>query len=282
MRRAHGCVLSPLLACALSLSIVGQAAAALSPASGLDVDAALAQSQAALGRVVGDYRLNDRAGAPLDLSSLRGKPWVLSLVYTSCAHSCSVSTRYLAQVVEVARSALGEDRFAVVTVGFDAAADTPSRMRSYARSQGVAARQWYFLSGDHVSISRLAADVGFSFVPSPNGFDHLAQTTVIDAEGRVYRQIYGDRFEPPALVEPLKELVFGFDAATDGVEAWIDRVRLLCTVYDPSAGRYRFDYSIFVGSIVGVLCLGGVALFLVRAWRGSAAEGGPPGGRALP
>ena len=44
---------------------------------------------------------------------------------------------------------------------------------------------------------------------------------------------------------------------------WIERVRLLCTVYDSSAGRYRFDYSIFVAAGVGVLCLGAVGVFIV-------------------
>ena len=37
----------------------------------------------------------------------------------------------------------------------------------------------------------------------------------------------------------------------------MDRVKLLCTVYDPAADRYRFDYSIFVAASVGLLCLGG-------------------------
>ena len=263
-------------------AVCSQAVAAVTPGAALDADVALAQSRAALGRAVGNHRFRDRTGAPVELASLRGKPWVLSLVYTSCNHSCSIITRYLAQMVDVATDALGADRFAVVTVGFDAAADSPSRMRSYARAQGIGSRRWYFLSGDRESIDGLAADVGFTFVPSPIGFDHLAQTTVVDAEGRVYRHVYGDRFEPPALVEPLKELIFGLDAPGAGLEGWIDRVRLLCTIYDPSAGRYRFDYSVFVGGIIGVVCLGGIALFLIRAWRRDGAEDSPPPRGGLP
>ena len=46
-------------------------------------------------------------------------------------------------------------------------------------------------------------------------------------------------------------------------------MKLLCTVYDPAVGRYRFDYSIFVAAGVGLLCLGAVGVFLVRAWRES-------------
>ena len=43
------------------------------------------------------------------------------------------------------------------------------------------------------------------------------------------------------------------EAAT--LAGWINGVRLLCTVYDPNSGRYTFDYSIFVGAAVGMLCL---------------------------
>jgi protein SCO1/2 len=46
-------------------------------------------------------------------------------------------------------------------------------------------------------------------------------------------------------------------------------VRLFCTIYDPSTGRYRFDYSIFVAMIIGILCLASIAIFIVRAWRQS-------------
>ena len=43
--------------------------------------------------------------------------------------------------------------------------------------------------------------------------------------------------------------------------------RLLCTVYDPKAGRYRFDYSLIVSIVTGALCFAVVAAFVVHAWR---------------
>ena len=96
---------------------------------------------------------------------------------------------------------------------------------------------------------------------------------MIDPQGRVYRQIYGDSFAVPSLVEPLKEMALGRPAGLTALGDWIDRVKLLCTVYDPAAGRYRFDYSLFIAAGVGVLCLGAVGVFIVRAWRESARVG---------
>ena len=237
-------------------------------AASLDRDLALAESRAAVGGAIADGRYIDSEGAELRLSALRGRPLVVSLVYTSCPDTCAVTTRQIARVVDIAREALGEDAFIVLTIGFDSAADTPPRMRSYARAQGVGAdRRWRFLSTDPVTVAALADSVGFSYAPSPRGFEHLAQVTVVDAEGIVYRQIYGDPFDPPALVEPLKELVWGRRASAASVQGWVDGLKLLCTVYDPATGRYRFDYSVFVSAAIGTGALGGFGVFMYRSWR---------------
>ena len=238
---------------------------------GLNRDDALRSSQAAIGRRLSEHDFLNRNNERVRISDFRGKPLLVSLVYTSCYHSCSVFTRYLGEVVGVAREALGEDAFSVVTIGFDAANDTPARMAQYASGQGITASNWSFLSGDQKTLDALTAELGFTYAASPKGFDHLAQVSVVDAGGRVYRQVYGDRFDPPALVEPLKELVFGTGAEASPVQRWVDNVRLFCTIYDPSTGRYRFDYSIFVAIIIGIVCLASIAVYIVRAWRESSA-----------
>ena len=206
------------------------------------------------------------------LRDLRGSPLVLSLVYTSCHDTCPTITNQLSRMLPIARDAIGAGRFRVASIGFDTPNDTPERMRQYARSRGAAADEWLFLSADPATIEALTRELGFQYQPSPRGFDHIAQTTVIDAEGRVYRQVYGESFEPPALVEPLKELVFGTGMKSGNVSGWVEGIRLFCTVYDPASGRYRFDYSLFVTLIVGVMSLGAVAIFIVRAWRQSPAS----------
>ncbi len=237
-----------------------------------DEKAALAISQAAIGRAIGNYSLIDSSGKTVRLQDLRGRPILISLIYTSCYHTCPLLTKRLAQTVEIAREALGNDSFAVLTIGFDSAVDTPERMRTYARERGINISEWFFLSADPATINALTRELGFVFFESPKGFDHLAQITLIDAQGRVYAQIYGDNFPTPALVEPLKQLVFGTPAQARTLSGWINGVRLFCTIYDPSSGRYRFDYSLFIAIGIGLVSLGAVAVFLVRAWR----QGGPP------
>lgn len=251
----------------LAVALAAPAFGAGSEPAGFDAQKAFARSQSAIGVRLDDHRFVDTRGRNVGIGDLRGRPLVLSLVYTSCPDTCSVVTRNLASTVRAARRALGEESFSVATVGFDHRFDTPEQMRMYADRQGVAMPDWSFLSGDPTTLERLLDQLGFTYVESPRGYDHLAQTTVIDDQGRVYRQIYGDSFPVPFLVEPLKEIALGRPAGPSVLGDWVERVKLLCTVYDPSAGRYRFDYSIFVAAGVGVLCLGAVGAFVVRAWR---------------
>ncbi len=248
--------------CGLSLITMASAFADTS----FDPEKALDASQASLGGKIGSYRFIDTRNQSVSLEQYLDKPLVISLIYTGCSDICPMVSETLADAVEIARDALGADSFQVVTIGFDARNDTPNRMRSYAASHGIRMDGWHFLSTDAATLDALARDLGFSFRPSPQGFDHLSQTSVIDTDGRVYRHIYGADFSPPLLVEPLKQLTYGGRIEMTSIEGIINRVRLFCTLYDPASGKYRFDYSIFISVVLGSLILGSIAIILVRAW----------------
>jgi protein SCO1/2 len=256
---ASACRVALGLACAAMLAL--PASADNAP---VDESTALARSEAALGRQLDGYEFRGERGA-VALADYRGKPVVLTLVYTGCADICPMIVDNLDRAIAAGQEALGTDSFAVLTVGFDAARDTPERMGAFARDHGAAAPNWRFVSADAAAIERLSDDVGFTFYPSPKGFDHLAQTTILDGEGRIYRQVLGAEFSTPALVEPLKELVFGRRRPVASVAGLLDRIRLFCTVYDPRQGRYRFSYTIFISIFGGLAALSAVGFVLARA-----------------
>ena len=232
----------------------------------LDQAKAMEYSQNAIGRRLGDYRFVTSRGETLRLSATRGKPLVINLVYTSCSDACPLTIQTLKRAVDVAGSAVGAESFAIVTIGFDVRTDTPQRLHDFARARGIDDRQWRFLSADAATIAALTADLGFLYTAKAGGFDHLAQTSLIDGKGRVFRQIYGTTFPPQLLVEPLKQLVFDAEANPTSLSGLLERVKLLCTVYDPTTGRYRFSYAIFIEVIVGGLSLLAVGILLLRLW----------------
>ena len=231
-----------------------------------DPDKAIAVSQAAIGKAVGDYALLDQNRASAAFSGYRGKPLVVSFVYTACSDVCPTSTRFLMKTVREARKALGPDRFNVATLGFNQPFDTPEALSAFARQNGIRDARWSFLSASEKTMQALTRDLGFSYYPAAGGFDHISQVTIVDAQGVVYRQVYGDSFELPLLVGPLKELLGGQAENSSWSGVW-NKVKLFCTVYDPNSGRYRVNYSLFIEIFSGASVLIAMAWFLVHERR---------------
>lgn len=243
-------------------------AAAQAATDALDQNAALRSSQAVLGQAPADHRLTTSDGREVSLFDYRGKPLVVQFVYTGCSQVCPTTTRTLAAAVREAQRALGPERFHTLTIGFNLPFDTPVAMKAYARRHGLALPNWDFLSPAAEDLERLTREFGFSYAQTPSGFDHVLQTTIVDAEGRIYRQVYGADFELPLLVEPLKALLAGKPvAAAAPAGAWFERIKLLCTVYDPSAGRYRINYAIVIEILVGASVLAVGVYSLANEWR---------------
>jgi protein SCO1/2 len=249
-----------------ALILVG-VAAPIAAQQDYDREAAQAISQGAHGKTIGNYTVRDLRGQSFSLQDQRGEPLLLSLIYTSCHHVCPMITMNIEKHVDIAQEALGEDSFSVVTIGFDWQVDTPDRMRMFASGKGIDTPNWHFLSSDEPTVAAISKDLGFQFFATAKGFDHLSQTTIVDAEGKVYRQIYGQDFDAPAFVEPLKELVFNTPRDAGIIDHWVGTFKLFCTVYDPNSGRYTFDYSIFMTILLGVICLGAILTFIVTEWR---------------
>lgn len=230
---------------------------------------ALAYSQAAIGKTLAGVTLLAADGQQVSLEDFRGKPLVISLIFTSCHHICPTTTQHLQQVVSKARSALDEDSFQVITVGFDTANDSPERMLQFGENNGVTDPRWQFLAADEAAIASLVSQLGFIYTPSSRGFDHLIQSSIIDADGKVYRQVYGITFPTPQLIEPLKELVFGEPREQSSLSHLGNRIRLFCTVYDPATDNYYIDISVFIGTFVGVITSLVFGRVLIKEWRKS-------------
>jgi len=243
----------------LAFSLAAQAA--------LDEKRALRESQAAIGRTLGEYALRDTDGKAVRLAALRGKPLVVQFVYTGCIQVCPASTAFLAKAVREAERTLGPGTFRVATIGFNLPFDTPEAMAEFRAKHGRDSPNWLFLSPEADSAQRLVADFGFRYEATAAGFDHLLQATIVDADGRIYRQIYGEEFDVPQFVGPLLELAQHRPVPAGSVAGLWEQVKLLCTVYDPAAGRYRVNYAILIEILVGAsVMLAGITSVAVE-WR---------------
>ena len=233
----------------------------------LDADRALAGSRAAIGSQPGAYAFTDTAGKRVSLADYRGRPLVVSFVYTACSQVCPTTTKFLGKAVREARAVVGEGAFNVVSIGFNIPSDNPMTMRLFARQNGIDDPRWAFLTPDAGVPQSLARDFGFGYEAQSGGYEHLMQVTILDGGGRVYAQVYGESFQLPMLIQPLRSLALGEPVPAASLAAMVDRARLLCTVYDPLTGKYRLDYALFIELGVGILVLGAILGFLVGEHR---------------
>jgi len=236
-----------------------QAQETVAAPQGFDEREALRISQAAIGNQLGDYTFLDRGGRTVRLADYRGKPLVISMIYTHCPIICATTTRSLS-ALKLSQDALGEDSFGVLTIGFDTENDTPEAMDDFAKRMGVNLPKWEFASADPETIKKLSKDLGFVFFPTDEGgYNHITQTTFVDGQGKVYRQIYGEEFENKTLLEPLKDMIYNIKTAEPGLAGLSNKIKLFCTVYDDKSGKYEISYNYFYAVGLGVL----VSLFII-------------------
>ena len=270
----------------LGCAIGATGSQALAQQAALDPEVALRASQAAVGRELADHALLDARGQPVRLASYRGKPLLVSFIYTGCFQVCPTTTRSLSEAVDALTRVFGADKFNVVSVGFNQPFDSPQAMRAFAKQMRVDAPNWDFLSPPPASVETLTRDFGFSYVATPAGFDHVLTVSVVDPQGRIYQQVYGERLSGDMLGEPLRRLLRDNPLPADTtLDALVRRVRLVCTVYDAKTGTYRTDYGLLFEVAGGVTFALAMLWFFIGEWRtqrrlrraaGAAGSASPP------
>lgn len=251
----------------LATSFAAAGAAETESVITLDQKVALSASQAVIGTTPGDFAFLDREGRPVRLSQYRGKPLLVSFIYTGCFQVCPLTTRSLHTAVEAGRGVFGTSQFNVVSIGFNQPADSPQSLKSFARQYNIDAANWEFLSPAGSSVAQLTKEFGFSYLPTPAGFDHILQVTLLDAQGRIHQQIYGEKLTADSIGEPIKQLMTNAPAPPQlSIDDLVDRVRILCTVYDPKTGKYEVKYGLLIEVAGGVTFAITMMWFFLSEW----------------
>ena len=109
------------------------------------------------------------------LSDMRGKPVVVTFLYTTCRDTCPLT----AQQIRVALDDLGHD-VPVVAVSVDPANDTPRRAQAFLLKQGLRGRMRWAL-GSARELQRLWRAYGIQ--PQSEDAEHTASTILLDGRG---------------------------------------------------------------------------------------------------
>jgi len=122
-----------------------------------------------------DFGVRDEHGKPVRLAELRGRPVVVTFLYTTCKDTCPLT----ASQIRIALDDLGHD-VPVVAVSVDPANDTPRRARTFALKQGMQGRMRWAL-GSAKQLQRLWRAYGVQ--PQSRDAEHTASTVLLDGDG---------------------------------------------------------------------------------------------------
>jgi protein SCO1/2 len=114
----------------------------------------------------------------------------------------------------------------------------------------------------------LTRDFGFTYVATPAGFEHVLTVSVVDGQGKLYQQVYGERLSEDQLGEPLRRLLRDHPLPADTtLDTLVRRVKLICTVYDAKTGTYRTDWGLLLEVAGGVTFALAMLWFFGAEWR---------------
>jgi protein SCO1 len=145
-----------------------------------------------------DFGVRDEQGRMLRLADMRGKPVVVTFLYTTCKDTCPLT----AQQIRIALDDVGHD-VPVVAVSVDPANDTPARARAFALKQGMQGRMRWAL-GSAAQLQRLWDAYGIR--PQSNDAEHSASTVLLDGRGVQRVGFPADHLEPGALAHDIAKL----------------------------------------------------------------------------
>ncbi|MBP6778148.1 MAG: SCO family protein, partial [Piscinibacter sp.] len=185
-----------------------------------------------------------------------------------CFQVCPTSTRALAEALQAMSGGFDTTQFNVVSIGFNQPADSPQAMKAFALQHRIGSPNWNFLSAPAAIVDTLTREFGFVYAPTQAGFDHLLQVGIVDANGRLVAQVYGDDFSADRLGEPLRRLLADQPLPAQlSLADIVEKVRVLCSVYDPKSGTYRVSYSLAFEVAGGVTFAIAMLWFFALEWR---------------
>ena len=200
--------------------------------------------------------LIDENGEKFLLKDNFDKPIVMNFVYYECPGICSPLLTEVSNVIGKTDLAAGID-YKVFTISIDAAEDhnlAASKKQNYLKmmDKQIDPNSWRFLTGDSLSVRKLAEAVGFYYKKEDDEIIHSALLTFISSDGKICRYLYPDftrREEFSILPFDFKMAVI--EASEGTPTPTIARIVKFCFRDDPEGKTYVFNIlKVFGGGIL--------------------------------
>lgn len=178
------------------------------PASTNEV--AMAEGILEPGDLMPDVALIDQTDRRRSLSEWRGTPALVTFIYTRCPlpNYCPLMDRHFVTIQRL----LAEDpalrgKLNLISVSFDPEFDTPAVLTAHAQALKADTSTWTFLTGDKVTVDRLAAKFGVGVIRGAEGateITHNLRTGLFAADGTLIKMYPGGDWTPRAVLTDLR------------------------------------------------------------------------------
>lgn len=138
-----------------------------------------------------NFRLTDQFGKPIALSQFKGKPIILTFLYTHCPDQCPLTAEKL-HTVMLNLGSKAQD-VAVLAVSTDPKGDTIPAALDFSKVHRML-DYWHYLIGTHAQLSPIWSSYAVYAAPTANGgtVSHTTAIFIIDKQGRERIFLGGD------------------------------------------------------------------------------------------
>ncbi len=151
----------------------------------------------------------DQDAKAFDFSSLRGRPRLITMFYTSCPYMCPL----IIDTVRLTERELDESqrvKLSVVLVSFDAKRDDPPTLKAQVDKRKIDTSRWTLARTDAANVRKLAAILGIQYRQLDDGeFNHSSVLILLDADGRIAARSETMGKTDPEFVSAIKRVLGG-------------------------------------------------------------------------
>ena len=154
--------------------------------------------------------LTDQNGATRDWRTLRGKPRLVSMFYTSCAYICPLIVDS-GKAVEHALTPAQRAHLGIVLISMDPARDTPAALGKVVDERKLDTARWTLAAPPKNDVRSVAGVLGVRYRALSDGeFNHTSALVLVDADGRILARTEQVGSRPdPAFLDAVRRAVGG-------------------------------------------------------------------------
>ncbi len=148
--------------------------------------------------------LIDQNGKNVSLTSLKGRPVLISFIHASCKGACQMMTAKMKMVAQSLGSKF-DSSVTMVSITTDPAHDRPPQLLAYAKNEGADAPGWLFLTGKPKEVGRVLALYHVPMEGPDDSLTHDLDLFLIAPDGCEVRQYQGMKVAPDVVASDIRK-----------------------------------------------------------------------------